>query len=695
MPIPARTAVTALATAATATAALLGAPTAQAQEQSNTLTNLPNSIVLADVDGEGSAELLQPAGNRLFVSRSNFEGSAVLHHYFQKDIRRLVVGDFMSQGREHGKDQVCAILSDDSFQCYAISDDKTELWWWFTQPRFFDASDRVIVGDFDGDGDDDLLAHNSSTGTLKAFTRNSTGFFAAMPGFALGNLADVDLRGKSLYAGEFGQTAGRDDLLVVDSTAGQVRRYDSVTDSAGRKTFWWAFTTSGGTLKPGEQVTVANLEGGTKDGLILRDPATGGYRFRKVEYSSGALAAGPSNVVQGQLPVTTNRGRLYTAHLKAPLPAEPGAATRHDTFFADLDARTLRRTSARWDAAASRYTYWWAYTKALPSLHNGWPALRADKWALLRCKFSDVSTTPQNDDFYRRLFLRHGTGGAADYFRDVSYGRIDITGSYLSPWRSIPNKLSESEGRGGTLSRYDAIEACLTAQGVDAETYGGRVLVLFNAEDSYAGATGNGALIDPNNYNVTTIAHEMLHVYGLGHSWDDTDNQRCGSWCAQPGEYQDGWDIMSNPGWYTFTGFNNGNSGPELNAAFKSGLAWLPSSRVHTLTPVSGTRKSATVRLAALNRPEADGALMVRINAFADTSRYYTVELRQKSGWDRGIPGDAVLVHTLQADGETTLETTATDRSFTAGETYSDSKVTVKVDRMDAAHSTATVTITY
>jgi hypothetical protein len=35
------------------------------------------------------------------------------------------------------------------------------------------------------------------------------------------------------------------------------------------------------------------------------------------------------------------------------------------------------------------------------------------------------------------------------------------------------------------------------------------------------------------------------------------------------------------------------------------------------------------------------------------------------------------------------------DRSFTAGKTYSDSKVTVKVDRIDPAHSTETVTITY
>ncbi len=266
-----------------AVGAAFAPPPAQSAEQSNDLTRLPRSISLGDIDGDGAAELLMAGGSRLLAARSNFEGSAVLHHYFEHDIRRVIVGDFTTGGREHGKDQVCVVLADTSLRCYAISDDRSELWWWFTQPSFLATGDRAIVGDFDGDGDDDVLAHNPSTGSLRAYTRNSSGTFASMAGFALGNLADADLRGKRLYAGEFGQAAGRDDLLVHDPATGQVSRYDAVTDSAERRTFWWAFTTAGNAVRSDEQLTVANLDGGTQDGLILRNETTGKYRFKKVE----------------------------------------------------------------------------------------------------------------------------------------------------------------------------------------------------------------------------------------------------------------------------------------------------------------------------------------------------------------------------------------------------------------------------
>jgi len=38
---------------------------------------------------------------------------------------QLIVGDFTTSGREHGKEQVCAIFVDNSLGCYAISDDGT------------------------------------------------------------------------------------------------------------------------------------------------------------------------------------------------------------------------------------------------------------------------------------------------------------------------------------------------------------------------------------------------------------------------------------------------------------------------------------------------------------------------------------------------------------------------------------------
>jgi hypothetical protein len=233
-------------------AALLTAAPVSADVDGNTQLRLPNNLYFADVNGDGRADLLQVANNKLFAFNTDYNGTSILHKYFEQNVSRLVIGDFTTSGREHGKDQVCAIFTDSSFGCYAISDDGADLWWWFSQASFIATDEQAIVGDFDGNGADDILVYKPSTGGLRMFTRASSGFFQAMPGFSLGNLLGADRANKKLFSGEFGQTTGRSDLLLFDPTSGQVSRYDAVTDPAGYKTFWWAFTTAGGTVNSQE-----------------------------------------------------------------------------------------------------------------------------------------------------------------------------------------------------------------------------------------------------------------------------------------------------------------------------------------------------------------------------------------------------------------------------------------------------------
>ncbi len=141
----------------------------------------------------------------------------------------------------------------------------------------------------------------------------------------------------------------------------------------------------------------------------------------------------------------------------------------------------------------------------------------------------------------------------------------------------------------------------------------------------------------------------MGHVYiGENHSFDDTQIVYGPGY--KPGEYGDGWDIMSamtfggsNP---TFTGLF-GTSGPGLNAPNLDRLGWLPANRV---LPWDNT--SQTVTLAALNHPEAGGYLMAKVPFdAANPNHYYTVEYRRKTDWDQGIPRDTVLIHEIRADG--------------------------------------------
>lgn len=114
--------------------------------------------------------------------------------------------------------------------------------------------------------------------------------------------------------------------------------------------------------------------------------------------------------------------------------------------------------------------------------------------------------------------------------------------------------------------------------------------------------------------------------------------------------------------------------------------------------------------MAALDRPEASGALTVRIpaptgavvgcmapNTCSATGNYYTVELRQPRGWDRAFTRSAVFVHQVgvtNGQSQTSLRTQS-GKQLLAGTTYRDSAISVRVDSIDTARSTATVTVTY
>ena len=40
-------------------------------------------------------------------------------------------------------------------------------------------------------------------------------------------------------------------------------------------------------------------------------------------------------------------------------------------------------------------------------------------WAIILCRFSDVTFSTKNIDYYEDLFTRNGTGGLCDYWRTV------------------------------------------------------------------------------------------------------------------------------------------------------------------------------------------------------------------------------------------------------------------------------------
>lgn len=259
------------------------------------------------------------------------------------------------------------------------------------------------------------------------------------------------------------------------------------------------------------------------------------------------------------------------------------------------------------------------------------------KWSWLLCKTHDAGTPTHDAAYYKRMLLQSGTGGLADYWHDVSYANLNMDGSVVMGWYTMAQTKPQMDG----LDRWGRVDACKQAAASAGYTppAGNQVGIITFPDVDMFGWSG-GAFLPP-EIDVGGAAHESGHGVGFNHSFSNDPNYRNADW-AQIGEYDDPWDVMSwGNDFRVATPFGDGPSG--LTAFHLDRMGWLPRSRIITFG-ADGVR-SRTVTLAALNRPDAAGALSVRIPFDPnDLQRHYTVEFRSKHGWDNGIPADTVLV---------------------------------------------------
>jgi hypothetical protein len=321
---------------------------------------------------------------------------------------------------------------------------------------------------------------------------------------------------------------------------------------------------------------------------------------------------------------------------------------------------------------------------------NNWP------WAIVLCRFNDVPTEPQPVGYYRDLFAENGTGGVCDYWRTVSCGALDLTGSRVFGWFQMNHASSELgqlvfPGDRRRLVQWGIDTA--QANGVDLRPFRGLLVVQNFGVDH--GAADNGILIahgNPSACEYGFICHEMGHGFGLPHSWS-----------ANPDTvYGDGWDVMS----FATTTFQfpiafDGTQGAAtvgLNARNLEALGAIPPGR--TWTPPA-PNFSSTVILDPLNQPllGSRGDFVAKIPPSATSparpsQSTYTVEFRRKAGWDQAIPQDAVSIREVRSDGNSYLQP-GMGGQFVVGQQFvtPDPKVVVSVTALDAATSTATLRI--
>jgi hypothetical protein len=251
-------------------------------------------------------------------------------------------------------------------------------------------------------------------------------------------------------------------------------------------------------------------------------------------------------------------------------------------------------------------------------------------------------------------------------------------------------------------------------------------------------------VILPHEIDVEGASHEMGHGHGYAHS-------RRLSLSTQ--DYNDCYDVMSvytcvaafsaNPasgnfapgsgtdfggtGLYsTVLGEAPGSKGSGLDAINLDHQGWIPGPRHDAFD--NTVSKQETIRLHSLGDPNALGApgseyLEARVPAsvkiqnqspggvapttpptcsgteFSCTnSTYYSVEYREKAGWDRGFPSSAVFLHLFGEDSRSYwVDQTPQGHGglLTAGDEYVDAanKAYVAVNAIDPGSKTAQVTL--
>lgn len=314
-------------------------------------------------------------------------------------------------------------------------------------------------------------------------------------------------------------------------------------------------------------------------------------------------------------------------------------------------------------------------------------------WAVLLCKFKDDASEPYGRQRYEDLFTSSGVGklNMVDFFRDMSHGQLDLSGSHVFGWYTldmnrlaylaglVPGLTKEEIGAVIVKARGDLIASARQVASADLTKNGPffSVVVCMNVPtDLFGGAAGavcddgrwptDGTGADTvatgmSSMSPSLLGQEMGHVYGLAHSRAD----------GSTADYMDPWDVMSNAARFmsphpNFTDLDvRARSvfrlGPGLNAANMAGRGWLDESRVWSKSNDESFDRVVTLR--PLHRRDLSGYLAARLGK-------YLVEFRIKEGWDAAIDRAAVLVHRFDDNQSYLMSANNGDQDLVAGSVF-------------------------
>jgi M6 family metalloprotease-like protein len=311
-------------------------------------------------------------------------------------------------------------------------------------------------------------------------------------------------------------------------------------------------------------------------------------------------------------------------------------------------------------------------------------------WISIMCKFSDVAAAPKSLTYFQGMYA-NSYPGLDHYWRQQSYGNVNIAGSTAAGWYTLPQPRSTYiSGSYADLDRLADDCIGVANPNVNFSSFVGINLMFNDNLDCCAWGGQQYMTLDgvtklwrvtwepPWGYeDITIIAHEMGHGFGLPHS------------SSNYGTYTNQWDVMSDA-WTTCGLSSNptyGCLGQHTIAYHKDILEWIPAAQKYTLTP----NETVMVTLERLALPQTNNYQLVQIPIGGSTTRFYTVEARQRSGYDLKLPENGVIIHEVDTtrdepakvlDPDNNGDTGDAGARWVPGETFTDeaNDITVSVD---------------
>lgn len=285
------------------------------------------------------------------------------------------------------------------------------------------------------------------------------------------------------------------------------------------------------------------------------------------------------------------------------------------------------------------------------------------RWVTVMCKFSDIATEQKALPFFQSQY-GEGVGQLGHYWREVSYNKINLTGSSAYGWFDLSQPrsyyITQENGKDkADLRKLFADCGAAADPTVDFASVQG-VNMMFNGDlDGYAWGGGSCAPLEgraslctrvtwnpPWSFsNLAPLAHEMGHGYGLPHS-DNSD--------GDDDTYDNPWDVMSD-GWSNVVRDATYGARPKhINIFQRHRLSWVDAARQQVLTLGDIATRQIALDYAHLAGSSNVQMLVLSLSPQADpyATVVYTLEARKREGaYEASLAGDAVIIHKIQASG--------------------------------------------